>query len=201
MRSTLASKILFAILLLVSPAAHADQYEFDKEHTHIAFYVNHLGLSDMLGLFKSYDGNFKFDEKHPEQSTIDITLKPSGIETSSKLLDHVLQGDNFFNTDKFPDIHFVSTSLKVTGDNTGDLTGDLTMLGVTKPLTLHVHYNKSAYSPVTNMYSSGFTADTTLKRSDFGMSYGIPMVGDEVRVEISTEGLDLDRKKAESLKH
>ena len=185
---------------LIASPAYADHYEFDKSHTHIAFYVNHLGFSDMLGLMTSYNGSYQFDEKHPEQSAVDVTLKPTGIHTSSEILDHVLQGENFFNSDKFPEIHFVSTSVKVTGDKTGDINGNLTMLGVTKPITLHVHFNKADYQPVTNLYISGFNAETTLKRSDFGMSYGIPMVGDEVRVEISTEGVNQERKKAESLK-
>ena len=194
------SRILTLLIISVSAPAYADHYEFDKAHTHIVFYVNHLGFSDMLGQFTSYDGTFQFDQKKPETSAIDVTLKPDGIRTTSELLDHVLQGENFFNTSQYPDIRFVSTSIKVTSANTGDVTGNLTMLGTTKPITLHVRFNKADYQPVTNLYIAGFNAQTTLKRADFGMSYGIPMVGDDVRVEISTEGVNLDRKKAESLK-
>lgn len=198
MRRTYA--ILAATMLIATPA-YADHYEFDKSHTHIAFYVNHLGFSDMLGQFTSYSGSFDFDENHPEQSKIDVTLKPSGIRTSSDILDHVLQGSAFFNTDAYPDIRFTSTSTTVTGKNTGDVTGNLTMLGVTKPVTLHVRYNKSGYNPVTSLYVSGFNAEATLKRSDFGMTNLIPQVSDEVRVELSAEAINLDRKKNESLKH
>jgi len=193
--------ILTATVLITFPAYAADHYEFDKAHTHIAFYVNHLGFSDMLGLFTLYDGTLQFDPKKPEESKLDVTLNPKGIHTSSPLLDNVLQGANFFNTEKFPTIHFVSTSIHVTGDHTGDVVGNVTMLGVTKEVTLHVRFNKADYQPVTNIYVAGFNADATLKRSDFGMAYGIPMVGDEVRLEISTEGVNLDRKKAEGLKH
>ena len=178
-----------------------DHYEFDTSHTHIAFLVNHLGYSNMLGLFTKYEGKIQFDPKYPEQSVVDVTLHPTGIQTSSEILDHVLQGENFFNSDKYPDIHYVSTAIKITGDHTGDLTGNLTMLGVTKPLTLHVIFNKADYQPVTNLFVAGFSAHADLKRSDFGMSYAIPMVGDDVHVDIEAETIDQDRKNAEKLKH
>jgi polyisoprenoid-binding protein YceI len=197
MRSFLA----FAAAMLLATPALADRYEFDKEHTNIMFYVNHLGFSDMLGLLTSYDGGFTFDPAHPEQSTIDVTLNPSGIRTSSSKLDSELQGEKWFNTAKFPSIHFVSSSIKVTGDHAGDVTGNLTLLGVTKPVTLHVHFNKADYFPMTQAFKAGFSADTTFKRSDFGMTSYVPMVGDEVRIEVQTEGVNLDRKKAEAIKH
>lgn len=195
------SLIAFAAAALIATPAFADHYEFDKEHTNIMFHINHIGFSDMIGLMNNFNGSFEFDPKQPEKSKIDVTLHPSGIRTSSSKLDSELQGEKWFNTAKFPDIHFVSTAIKTTGANTGDVTGNLTMLGVTKPVTLHVHFNKSDYHPITNMLVSGFSADTTIKRSDFGLSMGIPMVSDEVRIEIQTEGVDQDRKKEESLKH
>jgi polyisoprenoid-binding protein YceI len=190
---------LFAALLPLS-SAYADKYEFDKEHTYIIFYINHLGYSESMGKFTEYSGGFTFDEKAPEKSSIDVTLKPSGIRTSSETLDKKLQNDQFFNTEKFPDIRFKSTSIKITGKNTSDITGDLTMLGVTKPVVLKTRFNKADYHPFTKMYVAGFNATTTIKRSDFGMNYSIPMVGDEVRLDISTEGVNLDRKQAESIK-
>lgn len=198
-------RIIPALALMLSgifSAAHAyaDTYEFDHEHTHIVFYVNHLGFSDMIGLFTSYDGSFSFDPDHPERSRIDVTLRPKGIRTTSEALDRTLQGKDFFHTDAYPDMRFVSTSVKVTGENTGDITGNLTLLGVTKPVVLHARFNKAGYHPVTSLYVAGFSADTTLKRSDFGIDYLIPMVADKVRIEIGVEGINQDRKKAEQLK-
>jgi polyisoprenoid-binding protein YceI len=196
----LTSALAFATALTFATPAFADRYEFDKEHTHINFTINHLGFSEMLGLFTSYDGKFEFDEQNPEKSKVTITLKPDGIRTSSEKLDEHLRGKDFFDTAKFPYIRFVSTSVKVTGERTGDITGDLTMMGVTKPVVVHATFNKGDYHPMSNMYIAGFTGSATLKRSDFGMNYGIPMVGDEVRLEFSTEGVNQDRKKAEAVK-
>lgn len=190
-----------AAALLMSAPAYADHYEFDKQHTHIAFLINHLGFSEMLGQFTDYSGGFEFDEKAPEKSKIDVTIKPTSVKTSSATLDEHLQGDKFFNTEKFPEMHFVSTKIKVTGDHDGEVTGDLTLLGVTKPVTLQVHFNKGDYHPMTGQYIAGFSAHGTLNRSDFGMSAYLPMVGDEVKINISTEGVNQDRKKADAIKH
>jgi len=101
-----------------------------------------------------------------------------------------LQGEKFFNVAKFPTMQFKSTKVTTTGKNTGDVTGDFTMLGVTKPVTLHVTYNKSGIHPYSNNYISGFTADAKLKRSDFGMTAFQGAVGDEVTIHIEVEGND-----------
>lgn len=182
-------------LLVAFPAHAADRYEFDKSHTAILFFVDHIGFSKTVGKFNDFDGYFTFDEKKPETSSIDVAIKPASVQTSSSKLDEHLQNKDFFNSAQFPEVKFVSTSIKVTGRNTGDVTGDLTMLGVTKPVVLQVTFNKSANHPMTQDPVSGFSATTTIKRSEFGMSYGLGMVGDEVKLIIETEGVNVDAKK------
>ncbi len=187
-------------LLLSTPAfAALDHYALDKEHTNILFHINHLGFSEMVGLMTSYDGSFRFDPRHPKDSKVDVTISPAGIHTSSKKLDEVLQGTQWFNTAKFPTIHFVSAAIKVTDDHDGDVTGNLTLLGVTKPVVLHVHFNKADFFPMTGEFKAGFSATATLKRSDFGMTSYLNMIGDKVRIEIQTEGVDEDIKKAQKI--
>lgn len=191
---------LVTALLCISSPALADRYTFDKSHTYINFYINHLGFSDMLGRFTDYEGNFEFDEENPAATTINFSLLPSGIHTSSDLLDSKLQGPDFFNTAQFPDIRFVSTNVDITGENTADVTGNLTLIGVTKPVILHVRLNKTGYNPITSLYQAGFNATATIRRSDFGMTTLLPDVGDEVRLDLSAEAVNQTRKKAESLK-
>lgn len=183
---------LFASFFLPSIAsAGADKYEFDKSHTHIIFLVSHLGFSNMIGRIKDYDGYFTFDEKEPEKSAVDVTLKTASVDTDVPALNKELYGEHFFNVEKFPDIRFKSTKITVTGKNTGDITGDVTMLGVTRPVVLHVTYNKSGIHPYTNNYTSGFTADAVVKRSDFGMNaFAPPVVGDDVKLHLEVEGVD-----------
>jgi polyisoprenoid-binding protein YceI len=192
MRFIIASLTAFA--LLFSFPALADRYELDKEHTTILFFVNHLGFSDMIGKFTDYDGSFTFDPAAPEKSTLQAVIRPKGVQTSSAKLDEHLQNKDFFNSAQFPEIRFVSTGIKVTGENTGDVSGNLTMLGVTKPAVLRVRFNKADFYPMNGAFAAGFSADLNIKRSDFGMSYGVPMVSDEVRLHIETEGHNLDRK-------
>ncbi|MBV8938232.1 MAG: YceI family protein [Alphaproteobacteria bacterium] len=187
--------------LAFSPAlAAAEHYHLDHEHTSILFFVSHMGFSEMVGRFTQYDGSFDFDREHPENSKVEITLKPAGIVTSSAKLDSELQGQKFFNSAQFPDAKFVSTGIKVTSQNEGDVTGNFTMLGVTKPLTLHVRFNKADYTPYTGAYVAGFSAEATLKRSDYGMSAYIPQVADEVRLHVETEGVN-DTRAAQKPGH
>ena len=154
--------LLLVLSFLSLPAFAADRYEFDKSHTRILFYVNHLGFSDMIGEFTLYDGAFTFDPAKPEESTLTMALKPSGIRTSSADLDKDLQGKDFFRSDEFPDITFQSTSVKVTSADTGDVTGNLTMLGVTQPVIVHVRFNKADYHPLTRDFVAGFAASASL---------------------------------------
>ena len=188
--------VLLSLFLLTSPAfAEDNKFTFDKSHTRILFFINHMGFSDTVGEFTAYDGHFIFDEKDPTKSSVDVVLKPEGIRTPSPELDKHLQNQDFFNVAKFPDITFKSREIKVTGKNTGEALGDLTMLGVTKPVTLRITFNKADYHTMTGSYVAGFSGEAVIKRSEFGMNYGIPMVGDEVRLLVHTEGVNESRKK------
>lgn len=179
---------LSVFLLSVTPAGAAQKYALDKEHTNILFYVNHLGFSEMVGFFTDYDGSFLFDKEKPEKSSVEMVLRPTGIRTSSAELDKHLQAKDWFYTEKFPEIRFKSSQVKVTGKNTADVTGWLAMLGQEKAVTLHVTLNGTGEHPKTKKQVAGFTGETVLKRSDWGMKNGIPFVGDEVRLYFSLEG-------------
>lgn len=200
MKNISAIFMLTASLLSV-PAFAADKYAIDKSHTRILFYVNHLGFSDMIGEFTDYDGYFTFDAEKPQESEIEITLKPKGIRTSSKALDEKLQGADFFKSEQYPEIKFTGGKVNITGKNTGTVNGKVTMLGVTKPTTLNVHFNKADYNKYSGDFIAGFSADASLKRSDFGMNSYIPAVGDEVLVKIQIEGINQTRKEQEKIKH
>lgn len=183
-----------SLVTLATPAFAADRYEFDKSHTNIVFFVSHLGFSNMVGTFTDYDGTFTFDPKKAETSSIDVKIKPAGVRTSSTGLDEHLQKPDYFNAAQFPEITFKSTAIKTTGEKTGEVTGNLTMLGVTKPVVLNVTFNKIDRHPYTQDLVAGFSASTTVKRSEFGMKGGLPMVGDDVKIVIETELVNLDEK-------
>lgn len=180
---------LFAFLFLTAAAdAKPARYNLDKAHTGIFFFVNHLGFSDKIGQFRDYDGYFLFDKENPEEGMVEVVIRPKGIDTGSKELDEELQKDKWFNTAKYPEMKFKSTRIEVTGDNKADVTGWLSMLGVEKPVTLKVTFNRQGKHPVNDKEVAGFSAKTVIYRSAFGMDNFVPMVGDEVRVMIETEG-------------
>lgn len=172
-----------------SAAAQIETYDFDKAHTQILFFVNHLGFSNSQGEFHDYDGHFTFNRGEPEKSKIDVTIKTDSIDMDDEKWDDHMKNEDFFNVEKFPTMTFKSTGIEVTGENTAKITGDLTLLGVTKPVTLDVTHNKSAKHPFGEKFVAGFSAHATLKRSDFGMNYGLPMVGDDVEIRIEVEGV------------
>ncbi|MDF3023735.1 MAG: hypothetical protein K0R10_1096 [Alphaproteobacteria bacterium] len=182
-----------ALLLAATPALAApDKYSFDPAHTQILFSVSHLGFSHSHGRFNKLDGSFTFDEKNPAASTIDVTIDTSSVDMGSNEWDDAVTADALLNAKKFPKMTFKSTGVTKTGDKTGSVTGDLTLLGVTKPVTLNVTYNKSGNHPYTKNHLAGFSASATLKRSEFGMVKYLPDVGDDVTITIEVEGIRQD---------
>src|ERR1700689_5356600 len=107
--------LVLPVLLMLSNGANAtpDKYVFEKDHTHILFHVSHEGFSYMWGRIKDFDGYFAFSEQEPEKSMVDVTLNSASVDTDVPALNKVLQGDKFFNVEKFPTMHFVSTSVSV----------------------------------------------------------------------------------------
>lgn len=184
-----------ALVTFSSPASAADKYIFDDAHTQVIFSANHLGFSFSHGRFNKIAGHFTFDEKEPAQSTIDVTIDAASIDMGSEAWDKHMKSADFLNVEKFPGITFKSTGIEVTGEKQGKVTGDLTLLGVTKPVTLDVTYNGSGVHPYSKNQIAGFSAKGSFKRSDFGMEYGLPNVGDEVSFIIQVEGIRQDHEK------
>jgi polyisoprenoid-binding protein YceI len=165
----------------------ADKYTFDKSHTYIGFEISHMGLSTTFGSFGDFDGTLLIDEQAPQNSKVDVTINAASIDTGHEARDNHLRGADFFNAEKFPTMTFTATKIEKAGEGMVRMTGDLTLLGVTKPILLDVKLNKKGPHPRSGKMMAGFDARGVLKRSDFGMSKGVPMVGDEVALTISTE--------------
>ena len=196
------SAMLFAAVLFCSQNVYAKSefYDIDPSHTSILFLINHLGLSKMIGEFNEYQSTLQLDEEKPESSSIKISIDPKSVDTGSKALNEKLQNKDFFESDTYKTIDFVSTNIKRTSDKKSKVTGNLTMHGVTKPITLDVTFNKKA--TFMGQTRAGFTLRGKLKRSDFGMHFGIPDVGDEVEIYIECEAVLRDvtptKEKAEA---
>lgn len=190
--------LLAAALILSLPAAAgaADTYKIDPDHVHAGFKIMHLGYSHLHGRFNKVAGSFAFDGKSADGAVVKVTIDTASLDTNHEKRDAHLKSPDFFNVLEFPEMTFTSTAVEPTGDRTAKVTGDLTLLGVTRPVTLAVTFNKASVHPFDGKkpadqqrFLAGFTATGTLKRSEFGMKYGIPAIADEVALEIDVEGI------------
>jgi polyisoprenoid-binding protein YceI len=116
-----------------------------------------------------------------------VTIDTRSIETNNDALDTHLRSAEFFDAARFPEATFVSTRVAPTGPRSADVTGNLTLKGVTKPVTLAVTFNGAGINPASQAYVAGFSARTTIRRTDFGVSAYAPAVGDTVALTIEGE--------------
>jgi len=192
MKKTLFAAALFAATAVgaVSPAFAAPvSYKIDPAHTAVAFIVNHVGFSNVIGRFNTVGGEVSFDKDAVEKSTVTVTIDTTSVDTNHAKRDEHLRSPDFFNAKEFPKMTFKSTKIEKTGDKTGKLHGDLTMLGVTKPVVLDVTFNKDGVSPASKLETAGFSARGTVKRTEFGMKYGAPAIGDDIQLLIEVEAV------------
>lgn len=175
--------------------APAGEYALDKTHASVVFRVSHLGLSNYTARFTGLDGKLTFDPAAPERMSVRATIDPKSIETDFPLpepdFDGELAGPNWLDAGKHPAITFVSTRVEPTGPATARVTGDLTMRGVTKPVVLEATFNGGYAGMDMDPAGSriGFSAKGALKRSDFGVSYGIPAPGTTMGVSDNVDVL------------
>lgn len=177
-------------------AAAAEKYVFEKPHTQVLFFVNHLGFSNSNGRFNDFDGHFILDRDNLANSSVEVTIKTDSIDMSHEAWTAHMKNADFFDVEKHPEMTFKSTKVEITGEDTANVTGDLTISGITKPVVLAVKHNKSGAHPMNGKYMAGFSATTTIKRSEWDMKYALPNVSDEVEIRIEVEGIREDAPEA-----
>jgi polyisoprenoid-binding protein YceI len=165
----------------------ADEYTVDAVHSSVTFKVPHLGISFIHGRFNAVSGNFTIDPDNADKSSFAMTIKTDSVDTNNKGRDAHLCKADFFNATQFPSITFKSTSVKAVKDGY-EVKGDLTLHGETKPISFTLKGGKKAQFPP-GAQRTGFSTDLTIKRSDFKMDKMLQMIGDEVPVSISFEGV------------
>lgn len=190
----LARSICAAALIAMPLTVTADlsavpsgKYALDSSHGYITFTYSHLGFSNPRVGFNSFDAVLDLDTGNPENSTVEVTIDATSIDSRVAEFNEHLNGADFFNTAEYPTITFKSTKVEATGDNTFDVTGDLTILGTTKPVTLATTINKADNHPLRNVPTVGVSASTKLMRSEWGLGAYVPAVSDEVELSIEVE--------------
>lgn len=165
--------------------AVAGSYHVDSGHTQVLFTVNHLGFSQYTGQFTQPTGTLTLDPRNPANSRVSISFPIDKVSTTVAALDAHLKRADFFDAAKFPTGTFVSTAIRA-NDTRATITGNLTLRGVTRPVTLQASFVGAGKGPMgAKKTNVGFHATTTINRSDFGITYGIPMVSDRVDLEIN----------------
>lgn len=181
-------KVTSALLLCVAIPVHAaETFTLDPGHTFPSFEIRHQGISLMRGKFNRSQGRVMLDAEK-QIGAIEVRVDATSGDTGHDGLNQKLLGGNFFRTSQFPEILFQSNQVEFKDGKPVAATGNLTLLGVTKPVTLEIRDYACTLQFLTRRPMCGADVHTSIKRSDFGMNYGIPMIGDEVKLAIEVEG-------------
>ena len=179
--------LLLAVALLLPITGMAASYTIDPTHTYPNFTINHLGFSTLHGRFGKTTGTLQMD-KAKGTGSVDIVIDAASIDTGFKKRDDHLRSPDFFNAVEFPTLTFKSTKVVFKG-NGATLEGNLTIKGVSKSVSLDVSSINCGVHPFSKKDVCGFNATTQLKRSDFGIKYALPAVGDDVMLSIEMEAV------------
>ena len=183
----LAIPAAFAALLAAPAFAEPEVYTLDSSHSQTLFHYDHLGFSTTWGMFSGWEGTIEFDAEDPAASKVDVSIPASAMFTGWEQRDEHFSSPDFLDAASNDTVRFVSTGIEVTGDDTAMITGDLTLGGVTKEVVLDAKLNQMADHPMQEKPWIGFSATTTILRSEFDAGMFAPFVSDEVQVEISIE--------------
>ncbi|UIJ74571.1 YceI family protein [Acinetobacter sp. SH20PTE14] len=162
-------------------------YQIDPTHTATVFTWNHFGFSTPSANFSDIQGTINVDNAKPANSSVNVTIPLSSLNTNVKALDDHLKTADFFDAEKYPNITFKSTKVQAISKTKYKITGDLKVKNVTKPVVLDAVLNKQAVHPMTKAETIGFNATTSFDRSAFGVGAYVPNVGDKITVNITTE--------------
>lgn len=183
---TLSFGLAVALASTVTLAAPVD-YKIDPTHTATVFSWNHFGFSTPSANFSDIQGVIKVDNAKPANSSVNVTIPLSSVNTNVPALDKEFQEEAWFNAAKYPNITFKSTKVETKDKKNFKITGDLTVKGITKPVVLDAVLNKQGEHPMAKVPAIGFNATTSFNRSDFGLGNYVPNVGDKITVNITTE--------------
>jgi len=190
MNHFLRATALGAALFSASAAlAEAEKYMLDASHSQIIFSYDHLGFSTTWGMFSGFEGEIMFDQANPAASSVSVSMPVKSMLTGWEGRFQHFMSKDFFDAADDEMVSFASTGIEVTGETTAKITGDLTLNGVTKPVVLDAVLNKTGDHPMANKPWAGFSATTSVLRSDFGLGMFAPYVSDEVAIQISIEAM------------
>ncbi len=176
-------RIIFGVLVLMSLAATAGNYDIDPAHSFVNFKINHLGMGNVWGQFKEISGSFDLDE-----GQLQFEVKTESVSTHNEKRDQHLRSPDFFNVKQFPVIQFKSQSVKALGKGKYQVKGELSLHGITQSIQVEVTLLGQGKDPWGNQ-RAGIEVNFSVKRSDYGMNYMAEALGDEVQIFFNGEGI------------
>jgi len=177
---------LLAVVASLPAAAEIERYTVDPRHTFPAYEVLHNGLSLQRGRFNKTSGRITLDPQ-AKTGSAEIAIDASSISTGVDRLEEVIRGEDFLKAKDHPQITFKSNRFEFEGDALKRAVGDLTLAGVTRPVTLEAAHFQCAPDKRTKIKSCGAELVTKIRRSEFGLVYGLPALADEVQLRINVE--------------
>jgi len=166
-------------------ATPAQAWRIDEAHTSIGFKIDALGFPTTHGYFNRYSGRILIDFEHPAKSFTSFTVDSASVDLGSQYFNDFVKSRVLLNVENFPTLSFTSIQAEKVDPRTARVTGNLTMLGVSKPITLTVRVDPD---PTANGRVA-LVATGTIRRSDFGMIFGIPVIDDALEITVKTRAL------------
>lgn len=188
---------LVAAALPLAVFAVPESFTIDANHSYPHFQVNHLGYTNLIGRFDKMSGKIVMDAA-AKTGSVDIMIETASVSTGdsekgsrTRSRDEHLRNADFFNVAEFPRATFKGNATKWSGEWPSAIEGQLTLLGVTRPLTLTVENWKCGPDPRSQgkRYMCGGNATGVLRRSEFGMKFGVGPIGDEIKLMIGVEAI------------
>ena len=179
-----------AVLLVAlgSTARAADTFTVDPVHSSVSFMISHAGISYIHGRFNDFSGKFVIDKEDPTKSSFAMSIKIASVDTNNQKRDDHLRAPDYFDAKQFPAMTFRSTRVQPV-DGGYEVVGELSIRGVTKVVTLNLQGSEKTVEFPKGTQRVGFVTTPVIKRSEFGMSAGLPSVGDDVHIKIGVEAV------------
>ena len=159
----------------------------DPAHGKISWSVSHMGCSTYVGQFTDVSARLRLDPADPAASRLTAEAKTASVGTLNPALDAHLRTADFLDTANHPIARFQATGIRRTDADSAEIDGDLTLRGVTRPITIAADFNQAGINPVDKAYTIGFDGKARIRRSEFGIAYGLPLLGDEVTLHFEAE--------------
>jgi polyisoprenoid-binding protein YceI len=171
----------------------AGEYILDRAHASVVWRVAHMGISRYTARFDKMDGKMDFRPGSAASSSVEFSIEAPSVNTGLAPFNRQLMDADWFDGTKHPSIRFRSTKMEALGGSKYRLTGDLLMRGISKSVAWDVAFNGGLFNSFAQAHTIGFSAKTTLKRTDWGMAKLVPLVADDVEVEVEVEWINQTR--------